>query len=77
MWYNANDVMIILECGRSYAYHTINLMRNEIANTKIPGTNRHYFAPPSGKIQKSYFCEAMMLSIEECDKIIAEKSKIW
>ena len=74
MWYNAKDVMCILECGQTNAYSLISQMRSEIEQTKIPGTDRCYIAPPAGKIQKKYFCESMNLDQKECDRIIASKS---
>lgn len=73
MWYTAQDVMDILDCGQTYAYNLISRMRKEISNTKIPGTDRCYIAPPAGRIQKKYFCESMNLDQRECDRLIASK----
>lgn len=74
MWYNGKDVMLLLNVGESTAYKKIAAMRNEIANEKIPGTNRKYAKPPSGKIQKMYFCEKYMLDVAECDAFL-EKAR--
>ncbi len=70
MWYNANDVMLLLKIGESTAYKVIGKMRSEISKKKIPGKDICYAKPPQGKIQKSYFCEKYMLDVAECDAFL-------
>lgn len=71
-WYRVNDIMAIMECSESYAYRIIDTLRKEIENTKIPGTDRCYAAPPAGRVRKEYFCEKYMLDVAECDAIVAQ-----
>lgn len=70
MWYNAEDVMILLDVAQSKAYQVIRNLSDEIAKTKIPGTERCYARPPAGRIQKEYFCEKYMFNVSECDNIL-------
>jgi len=73
MWYHANDVAVLLGVCRTKAYDIVNELRQQQTRIKIPGTNRCHSEPPRGKIQKTYFCEAYSLDVEECDRIIAER----
>lgn len=74
-WLTAVDVMVLLEVKQTKAYAVIKELREQIANTKIPGTDRCYSLPPEGKIRKSYFCEAYMMNEAECDEILEEAYK--
>lgn len=47
--YNVKDVMIMLDCSRTYAYGVIKKLRKELEDLG------YINAVPSGKIQKSYF----------------------
>ncbi len=75
MWYTADDVMTLLNVGKSKAYEVIRNLGNEISKTKIPGKERCYARPPAGKIQKSYFCEKFMFEQAECDRVL-ENAKV-
>lgn len=75
-WLKASDVMILLEVKQCKAYEVIKELREQIAKTKIPGTDRCYSLPPEGKIRKSYFCEAFMLNEAECDEILDAAYKL-
>lgn len=72
-WYRVEDIMLIMDVGKSKAYEIINTLQDELVNTKIPGKNRCYAKPPAGRIRKDYFCEAYMLNPDECDALIAQQ----
>lgn len=72
MWYTADDVMTLLNVGKSKAYEVIRSLGIEISKTKIPGKERYYAKPPAGKIQKSYFCEKFMFNQAECDRVLEQ-----
>lgn len=74
-WYRAQDIMAIMEVCESKAYKIIKALQKEIVNTKIPGTDRCYAAPPAGRIRKEYFCEKYMLDVDECDAIVAQSKR--
>jgi len=72
MFYGVEDVMFLIEVRETKAYEIIRELREELANTKIPGTQRTYYKPPAGKIQKRYFCERFNLDPEECDRALTQ-----
>lgn len=74
MWYNCNDVMLLLNVAESTAYKIIGKLGSEISQKKIPGKDICFAKPPRGKIQKSYFCEKYMLNVKDCDDFLRANS---
>lgn len=57
LMYDVADVMIMLDCSRSYAYNIIKTLREELKS-------KGYMPGPSGKVRKSYFDERFYMPEE-------------
>ncbi len=63
MFYGVEQVMAILHTGENNAYKIIRKLREELEA-------KGYFAPPAGRIQKTYFCERFNLNLKECETFL-------
>lgn len=65
MWYKCTDIMTLLDVSESKAYQIIRNLGDELKN-------KGFMKPPAGRIQKTYFCERFNLSLDECERVLAQ-----
>lgn len=63
LMYGVEDVMLMLDCSRSYAYNIIKTLRKELED-------KGYMPGPAGKVRKSYFDERFYMpgEVRLCSK---------
>lgn len=66
LFYNAEAVQRICECGRTKAYEIIRGLGDDLEK-------QGYMRPPNGKIQKTLFCDRLKLDLAQCENILQER----